>query len=87
MKEIVSTVTSKGQVTLPVEIRRQLGLSQGDKLSFVIDDDGTIELKSPKYSDVASLAGAAGTLSESMSWDRVKDIAREDRFDTKQNDV
>jgi AbrB family looped-hinge helix DNA binding protein len=26
------TLTSKGQVTLPVEIRRQLGLKEGDEL-------------------------------------------------------
>ena len=83
MKEIVSTLTSKGQVTIPAEVRRHLGVGQGDKLSFVIADDGRIEVKVPKYSDVASLAGAAGTLEEAMSWDRMREIAREDRFDTK----
>ena len=36
MKEIVSTITSKGQVTIPVEVRRHLGLRRNDKLSFVI---------------------------------------------------
>jgi AbrB family looped-hinge helix DNA binding protein len=40
MKEIVSTITSKGQVTIPAEVRRHLGVSQGDKLSFVIGDEG-----------------------------------------------
>jgi AbrB family looped-hinge helix DNA binding protein len=40
MKEIVSTVTSKGQVTIPAEVRRHLGVAQGDKLSFVISDGG-----------------------------------------------
>jgi antitoxin PrlF len=87
MKEIVSTVTSKGQVTIPVEIRRRLRLGQGDKVSFVMEDDGTIELKAPKYRDVASLVGAAGTLSEPMSWEQIQEIAREDRFDAQQSDV
>ena len=81
MKEIVSTLTSKGQVTIPVEVRRHLGVGQGDKLCFVISDDGRIEVKAPKYADVASLAGAAGTLKESLGWDRTREIAREDRFD------
>src|SRR5947209_4950962 len=69
MKEIVSTLTSKGQVTIPVEIRRHLGVVQGDQLSFVIEDDGTIEIKASKYPTVASLAGAAGSLDQPMSWD------------------
>ena len=81
VKEIVSTLTSKGQVTIPAEVRRHLGVGQGDKLSFVIADDGRIEVKAPKYSDVASLAGAAGTLDEPMGWDRIREMAREDRFD------
>ena len=87
MKEIVSTVTSKGQVTIPAEIRRHLGLRQGDKLSFVVEDDGTITLRIPKHPTIASLAGAAGALDRPMSWDQVREIAREDRFDAKHTDV
>jgi AbrB family looped-hinge helix DNA binding protein len=32
-----STVTSKGQVTIPVQIRRALGLHAGSKLEFIAD--------------------------------------------------
>lgn len=38
MKEILSTLTSKGQVTIPVEVRQTLGLKTGDKLAFTIED-------------------------------------------------
>jgi AbrB family looped-hinge helix DNA binding protein len=34
-----SQLTRKGQVTIPAEIRRQLGLRQGDKVAFVQDGD------------------------------------------------
>ncbi len=37
-----STVTSKGQVTIPKAIRERLGLSEGDTLEFSIDDSGRI---------------------------------------------
>lgn len=87
MKEIVSTVTGKGQVTIPVEIRRRLQLGQGDKVSFVVEDDGTIQLKVPRYHDVASLVSAAGTLPEPLSWEQMREIAREDCFDARQSDV
>jgi AbrB family looped-hinge helix DNA binding protein len=32
-----STVTSKGQITIPVQIRRALGLHAGSKLEFIAD--------------------------------------------------
>ncbi len=39
-----STVTSKGQVTIPKEIRRALGLRQGSRVAFA-QEDGRIELR------------------------------------------
>ena len=38
MKEAVSTITSKGQVTIPVEVRQVLGLKPVDKFAFTIED-------------------------------------------------
>jgi AbrB family looped-hinge helix DNA binding protein len=38
------TVTSKGQVTLPVEARRRLGIRAGTKLEFIIKDDERLEV-------------------------------------------
>lgn len=37
-----STVSSKGQVTVPQEIRTRLGLKEGDRLEFVIEGDRTV---------------------------------------------
>ena len=39
-----STVTSKGQVTIPIEIRRALGIRQGSKLAFA-QKNGKVELR------------------------------------------
>ena len=36
----VVKLTSKGQLTLPIEIRRRLGMSDGDHLAVRIDGDG-----------------------------------------------
>jgi AbrB family looped-hinge helix DNA binding protein len=36
--EYVSSVTSKGQVTIPASIRKALGLKPRDKVSFRIED-------------------------------------------------
>ena len=78
MREYLSPISSKGQVTIPIDVRRALGVERGGKVSFVIDDDGTIRLAVPRYPDVTSLAGAAGTLREQRERREVKAIAREE---------
>ena len=35
-------VTSKGQITIPIEIRKKLGVDTGDVISFQIKEDGII---------------------------------------------
>lgn len=39
-----ATVTSKGQVTLPVEARRRLGIRAGTRLEFIVKDDERLEV-------------------------------------------
>lgn len=39
-----STITSKGQTTLPKEIRDRLGLSPGDRIEYVVEPDGRVIL-------------------------------------------
>ncbi len=81
MKETQSTITSKGQITLPIEVRKHLGVHTGDKVSFVIEDSGKVTVKVPKYPNVASLAGAAGKLDRHMDMDEMLEIAREDALE------
>ena len=38
----MSTISSKGQITVPVEVRRRLGLKQGDRVEFVYEDGRTV---------------------------------------------
>ncbi|HEX4425058.1 MAG TPA: AbrB/MazE/SpoVT family DNA-binding domain-containing protein [Terriglobales bacterium] len=37
-----SSISSKGQVTVPQEIRNRLGLSAGDRVEFVVEGEQTI---------------------------------------------
>ena len=79
MREIISTITSKGRVTIPAEIRNHLGIKHHDRLAFVIDEEGNVHLKVFRYPDIDSLAGAAGSLSKPLSWKEMRRIAYEDR--------
>ena len=35
-----SIITSKGQVTIPKKVREELHLQRGDKVDFILKDDG-----------------------------------------------
>ena len=39
MKQLITTMTQRGQVTIPAEVRQKFGLSPGDKVMFTIQDD------------------------------------------------
>jgi AbrB family looped-hinge helix DNA binding protein len=51
-----STLTSKGQITLPRAVRERLRLETGDLVDFVIDDDGEIRVRAGRY-DARDLRG------------------------------
>lgn len=50
-----STLTSRGQTTLPGDVRRALGLKPGDRLRYVLLDGGEVRLLPTR--PLASLAG------------------------------
>ena len=51
-----ATLTTKGQVTIPKEVREHLKLETGARVDFIIEDDGTVTLK-PVTRHVRELAG------------------------------
>ena len=51
-----ATLTTKGQITIPKEVREHLGVDTGDRLSFVLQKDGTVMVK-PITRHVRELGG------------------------------
>ncbi len=51
-----STMTSKGQTTIPKDIRKRLNLHPGDRLDFIIEEDGRVVVL-PASVDASELAG------------------------------
>ena len=47
----VSSVSPKGQVTLPADIRRALGINAGDKVIMTLEPDGVVYLRRLKAVD------------------------------------
>ena len=51
-----ATMTSKGQITIPVAVRRKLRLHAGSKIDFVENQAGELVLK-PRTGDIRKLRG------------------------------
>ena len=51
-----ATITSKGQITIPKDIRKLLDLNSGDKINFIVEDSGEVRIV-PLIKDVRILKG------------------------------
>jgi antitoxin PrlF len=70
---IEATVTSKGQVTLPSELRKRLGLHKGSRIRFSIPATGPVELEPVRYEleDLWRMADAGSKPAGVMSFDEM----------------
>ena len=76
MDSIKCLVTRKGQVTVPAEFRKRLGIQQGDSVEFTLDD-GALRLR-PTRSRVDESFQAVPPLARRLSWKEVEQIAHEE---------
>jgi antitoxin PrlF len=53
----IATVTSKGQITIPIEVRERLGIRMGTRVEFVMRDDDVVEFV-PATRSIRELGGA-----------------------------
>lgn len=56
----IATVTSKGQITIPVEVRERLGIRTGTRVQFVPDGHGSY--------DFVPLTGSASSMKGMFPW-------------------
>jgi antitoxin PrlF len=70
----VATVTSKGQVTIPKEVRDELGIETGTKLYFVRTAQGYV-LK-PARNSILALAGTVQYDGPALSIEEMDDAVR-----------
>jgi len=75
LKEITSIIGPKGQVTIPIEIRRRWGVGPKDKVTFVIDND-EVRLVPVRFT-VRSAAGSVRALRPPLAWHEVERVVRD----------
>jgi AbrB family looped-hinge helix DNA binding protein len=60
----IRKMTSKGQTTIPKEIREKLHAEPGDTLSYDMQENGTVMMRKVRPIDVAWHDAISGTLEE-----------------------
>ena len=71
MKEITTTITQRGQVTIPAEVRRVLGVKPREKVAFTIED-GEVRLSAASF----SLESAFGSVKPTKRPEDFEAVAR-----------
>ena len=71
-----ATLTSKGQITLPRDVRQRLRVQAGDTVEFVISADGEIRVRAGSV-DVSALRGLLHRPGRRpVSTERMNDVIR-----------
>ena len=79
MKEITTTITQRGQVTIPVEVQRLLGVGPRDRVSFAIDED-QVKLVPARYT-LESVAGWVNPATRTEDFERISREAKEEHVE------
>lgn len=79
----LAKISANGQITVPVEIRRQLGLKSGDKILFFQKQNGEIVVSNASSAAIrkaqAAFSGAAQAMGIS-SEDDIQELVNEVRY-------
>ena len=67
-----SKVTSKGQITVPKAVREALALREGDRMSFLIHNDGTVTVEAQSV-DLSSLRGMVKSAGRHVSVEQMSE--------------
>ena len=70
-----ATITGKGQITIPKDIRNSLNLGKGDKIEFLPGPDGAVTIL-PVTADITALKGLVSKPSRDVSLDDMKNAIR-----------
>ena len=73
MRRILAHLSSKGQMTLPSDARKALGVQPGQSIMVELYEDGRVMLAKPKYT-IADLEGILPALDPPPSADFEQEI-------------
>ncbi len=72
--DVSATMTSKGQVTIPKQVRDELGLREGDRVLFRVVDGRAVLARTADLLDLAGVVDVPADARD-LSWDEIRDRA------------
>lgn len=76
--DATARLTSKGQITIPKEVRDALDLEEGDSLHFRVEESRAVVAKTPNFLDLAGSVPVPPS-KRGMAWDKIIEETRRDR--------
>jgi antitoxin PrlF len=67
-------LTSKGQLTIPAELRSYLNMEEGDRLEFVVDPLGGLSVTPKKKKSIKDVVGSLQR--DEIDFDKARQIAQ-----------
>lgn len=74
---ISGKMTSKGQVTIPSDLRNTLNLAEGDKLQFILKDDGELVVMPQKKKSIYDVTSVLNIKVGEEDWNVVRSKTQE----------
>lgn len=71
----VSKISSKGQVTIPLELRKKLNLTEGSKVAFITDENDRVYLANSSMLALKDVQSAFAGAAEEAGLKREEDVA------------
>lgn len=81
--DLAARVTSKGQITIPKEVRDCPGISEGDRVVFRVEEHRAVFAKTPNLLDLAGVVEVPA-VKRGTSWDEVRRSTRPTRAEARQ---
>ncbi|EHQ91638.1 AbrB/MazE/SpoVT family DNA-binding domain-containing protein [Desulfosporosinus youngiae] len=72
-----SRISSRGQIVIPIEIRKKLGIGEGDHLTFIAEKNGEVKVEAVKSQRITELFGILKTHKSFKPVDEIRKEAYE----------
>jgi len=76
--DVAAKVTTKGQITIPKEVREQLGIGAGDQVVFRVEEHRAVLAKTANLLDLSGVVDVPAA-KRGMPWDEVIHSTRQSR--------
>ncbi len=80
--DLAATVTSKGQITIPKQVRDKLGIAEGDQIVFRVEEHRAVLAKTPNLLDLAGAVDVPAA-KRGTPWDEVRQGTRRTRAEAR----